>query len=155
MENDPFLAFLFLCLLQEEDTDPGDHEGHDARVNREGNVDREQQSTEDRGDHSASETQNNRSERTQSPSRGGRKGTHILDSAEAIPHAEPLTFVEKISGVQPYNIPHIVVEANEVPIVLAFNSRGPSTLTKTKQKKAVRKVLPANDHRRPKGESTR
>lgn len=81
--------------------------------------------------------------------------THILDNAEAIPHAEPLTFVEKISGVHPYNIAHIAVEAKETPTVLAFNNRGSSTFAKTTQKKAVRKVLPANDHRRPKGDSTR
>jgi len=89
------------------------------------------------------------------PPRRGAIIPPILDNAEAIPHAEPLTFVEKISGVQPYNIPHIVVEAKEVPIVLAFNIRGPSTLTKTAQKKAVRNVLPAKDHRRPKDDSTR
>lgn len=87
--------------------------------------------------------------------KGSSEGTHIRDSAEAIPHADPLTFVEKISGVQPYKIPHIVVEDKEIPIVLAFNIKGPLTLTNTTQKKAVRKVLPANDHRRPKDESTR
>jgi len=52
MDYDSFLAFLFLCLLQEEDTNPGDHERHDTHVNGEGNVDSEQQSTEERSDHS-------------------------------------------------------------------------------------------------------
>ena len=62
MENDSlgFLPFLFLCLLQEEDTDPGDHEGHSARVNGERNIDREQLSAENRGNHATSKNRNKR-----------------------------------------------------------------------------------------------
>ena len=64
MENDSFLAFLFLYLFQEEHTDPGDHKGHRARVNGEGNVYGEEQSAEDRGNHPASEEQEERSGQT-------------------------------------------------------------------------------------------
>ena len=63
--------------------------------------------------------------------------------------------VGKISGVHPYNIAHITVEAKETPTVLDFNKKGPSTFTNTTQKRAVRKVLPAKDHRRPKDDSIR
>ena len=36
-----------------------------------------------------------------------------------------------------------------IPTVLARTAHGCSTMTKTQQKKAVTKVLPARDHRRP------
>lgn len=68
VENDCFRSFLFLCLLQEEDTDPGDHEDYDARVNGKGNVNCEQQSPQNRGDHSASETYKVRLEQTHTSS---------------------------------------------------------------------------------------
>ena len=64
-------------------------------------------------------------------------------------------FVGKISGVHPYKIAHIAVAAKETPTVLNFNQKGPSTFTNTTQKKAVRKVFPAKDHRRPKDDSMR
>ena len=86
---------------------------------------------------------------------GDERRTHILDNAEAIPIADPLTLVEKISGVHPYKIAHIADEAKEAPTVLALNNSGPSALANTKQQKPLRKVLPANDHRRPRDDSTR
>jgi hypothetical protein len=55
MKNDSFLAFLFLCLLQKQNTYPRDDEGHDARINGEGDADCEQLPTKNGSDHSASE----------------------------------------------------------------------------------------------------
>ena len=86
---------------------------------------------------------------------GDKRKTHTLDKAAAVPHADPLMFVGKISGVHPYNIAHITLEAKAIPTVVDFNKKGSSTFTNTAQKKAVRKVLPAKDHRRPKDDSIR
>jgi len=54
VENDSLVSLfllLFLCFLQEQDTDPGDHEGHNACVYGERDVNREQLAAENWGDH--------------------------------------------------------------------------------------------------------
>jgi len=155
VENNPLvsLPFLSLFLLQKEHTDPGDHVRHYARVNGKCNIDREQLSTKKRGDHSTSK--NGLPQTDQFSDGDDERRTHTLDNAEAIPIAEPLTFVVKTSGVHPYKIAHIADEAKEAPTVLALNNRGPSALANTKQKKPLRKVLPAKDHLRPRDDSTR
>ena len=98
------------------------------------------------------------------------KQTHTRDNADAVPHAVPLTFVPKISGVQlplseivvyqqdkthPYNTAHIVVELKLITTVLARIANGPSTIVNIKQKNAVKNVLAASDPRRPIGDSTK
>lgn len=81
-------------------------------------------------------------------------------------------FVPKISGVHPYKTAHIACQTGRqiseqrktggaghtvalklMPTVLARTAHGCSTMTKTQQKNAVTKVLPARDHRRPRGDS--